>query len=91
MKKKIIIVSLIVISLTLIPAVVLANTIYGNFLIGKSVNAHLYMGMQGVSVYKLIGTTNGGLNSTIPTIILFTGIIILVIVIFAIKEKKHDH
>ena len=52
MKKKIIIVSLIVLSLTLIPAVVLANTIYGNLLIGQNVNAHLYIGMQGVSVFK---------------------------------------
>jgi len=91
MKKKLIIVVLAVLSLVLIPMAVLANTIYGNFLIGKSVNAHLYMGMQGVSVYKIVGTTSGGKNSTIPTIILFTGIIILVIVIFAIKEKKHDH
>ena len=52
MKKKVIIVSLIVLSLTLIPAVVLANTIYGNLLIGQNVNAHLYIGMQGVSVFK---------------------------------------
>jgi phosphate starvation-inducible membrane PsiE len=60
-------------------------------LIGKNVNAHLYIGMKGVSTLKLIGTTNGGHNSTIPTIILFTGIIILVIVIFASRGKKNDN
>ena len=91
MKKKIIIVSLIVLSLTLIPAVVLANTIYGNLLIGQNVNAHLYIGMQGVSVFKVMGTTAGGQNSTIPTIMLFIGVILLVVVIFAMEKKKNDN
>jgi hypothetical protein len=87
--KKLIIISLVVLSLVLIPVAVLANTIYGDFLIGTNVNAHLYIGMNGVSSLKLMGTTSGGSNSTIPDIILFTGIIILVIVIFAMKGKKN--
>jgi hypothetical protein len=89
MKKKIIIVSIAVLSIALIPMTVLADTMRGHVLVGKAVKAHLYLGMQGVAKLQLVGTTKGGYSSNLPIIMGIIGFIFVVLIaVYSNKKEK---